>query len=89
MMLAQVPSMLRSGFYAIPAPLTATITVAAIGFGIHGIPFALVAVASCFALRMLGVHYNWHVGMHSKPPQTEDTANGISEPPRILRELCL
>ena len=88
MMLAQVPSMLRSGLYAIPALLAATITVAAIGLGIYGIPSALVAAGSCFALRMLGVHYNWHVACTQATPN-QDTANGISEPPRILRELCL
>jgi len=60
MMLAQIPSVLRSGLYAIPALLAATITVAAIGLDIYGIPTALVAAGSRFGLRMLGVHYNWH-----------------------------
>lgn len=36
---------------------------------------------SCFALRMLGVHYNWHVGMHSKPPQTKTPPTGYLNRP--------
>src|SRR6476620_4273850 len=66
MMLAQIPSVLRSGLYAIPALLAATITVAAIGLDIYGIPTALLAAGSCFGVRMLAVHYNWHA---PGPPQ--------------------
>ena len=65
-MLAQIPSVLRTGLYAIPALLAATSTVAAIGLGIYGLPAALLAAGSCFGLRMLGVHYNWHA---PQPPQ--------------------
>lgn len=66
MMLAQIPSVLRSGLYAIPALLAATITVVTISLGIYGIPAAIAAAGSCFGLRMLGVRYNWHA---PQPPQ--------------------
>ncbi|MCT2581833.1 trimeric intracellular cation channel family protein [Actinophytocola gossypii] len=51
----QVPTVLRSDLYAIPALVAAALTVAAIHLGIYGLPAALVAAAICFAIRMLGV----------------------------------
>ena len=65
-MLAQIPSVLRSGLYAIPALLAATITVAAIRLDLYGLFAAIAAAGSCFSLRMLGVHYDWHA---PRPPQ--------------------
>jgi uncharacterized membrane protein YeiH len=51
----QVPSVLRSDLYAIPALIAAALTVAAIHLGIYGLPAALGAAATCFVIRMLGV----------------------------------
>jgi uncharacterized membrane protein YeiH len=51
----QVPSVLHSDLYAIPALIAAALTVAAIHLGIYGLPAALGAAAICFAVRMLGV----------------------------------
>ncbi len=51
----QVPSVLRSDLYAIPALIAAALTVGAIHLGIYGLPAALGAAAVCFAIRMLGV----------------------------------
>ncbi|OLF10826.1 trimeric intracellular cation channel family protein [Actinophytocola xanthii] len=51
----QVPSVLRSDLYAIPALLAAALTVGAIHLGIYGLWAALAAAAICFAVRMLGV----------------------------------
>ena len=76
MMLAQVPSVLRSGLYAIPALIAAVITVAAINSGIYGIPAALVAAGSCFGLRMLGVRFKWHA---PRPPQSRRRQRGDLE----------
>jgi len=51
----QIPSVLHSNLYAIPALIAAALTVAAIQLGIYGLPAALGAAAICFAIRMLGV----------------------------------
>ncbi|MGH3757733.1 trimeric intracellular cation channel family protein [Actinophytocola sp.] len=51
----QVPTVLHSDLYAIPALIAAALTVAAIHAGIYCLPAALGAVAICFAIRMLGV----------------------------------
>jgi uncharacterized membrane protein YeiH len=53
----QIPTVLRSDLYAIPALLAAGITVAAMRMGVYGLPAALGAAAVCFTVRMLGVRF--------------------------------
>ena len=57
LMVGRVPTVLRSELYAIPALVAAAITVATMGTDTYGLPAALIAVAACFAIRMLGVRY--------------------------------
>jgi uncharacterized membrane protein YeiH len=54
----QVPSVLRSGLYAVPALVGAAITVASVEAGIDGPWAALLAASACFAIRMVGVRYD-------------------------------
>ena len=56
-LVGQVPVVLRSELYAIPALVAAAITVATIKMGVYGLPAALAAAAVCFVIRMLGVHF--------------------------------
>jgi len=56
-LLREIPSVLRSGLYAVPAAIAATITVATIRGGVYGVPAAVGAAVACFAVRMIGVHY--------------------------------
>lgn len=56
-MVAQVPTVLRSDLYAIPALLAATITVAALRADVYGPAAALFAATTCFAVRMVGVRF--------------------------------
>jgi uncharacterized membrane protein YeiH len=56
-LILQIPSVLRSDLYAIPALVAAGITVAAVKAGLYALPSALLAVAACFVIRMLGVRY--------------------------------
>ena len=62
----RIPSVLRSDLYAIPALIAAAITVATIKMGVYGLPAALGAAAVCFAIRMLGVHFNLNA---PRPPR--------------------
>lgn len=57
LMIGQVPTVLRSELYAIPAMVAATLTVAALGLEIYGLGAALAAAAVCFVIRMLGVRF--------------------------------
>ena len=63
----QVPTVLTSGLYAIPALVGAAITVTTIRTGTYGVPAALGAAAACFGIRMVGVWYGLNA---PKPPGT-------------------
>lgn len=56
-LIGQVPSVLRSGLYAIPALVGAGITVVAVRLGVDGLVAALVAALACFTIRMVGLRF--------------------------------
>jgi uncharacterized membrane protein YeiH len=66
-LIGQVPSVLRTGLYAVPALVGAAITVAATLLGVYGLPAAILAAAACLLIRLLGVHFSLHA---PKPPET-------------------
>jgi len=56
-LVGEVPSVLRSDLYAIPALVAAAITVVLMEVRIYGLATALGAAAVCFVIRMLAVRY--------------------------------
>jgi len=64
----QVPTVLRSGLYAIPALVGATFLVVLTALGVHELVTAVGAAAVCFAVRMVGVRYNLDAPMPPAPP---------------------
>ncbi len=54
----EIPSVLSSGLYAIPALAGATVAVVALELGVGGLAAGLVAAAVCFGIRMVGVHFD-------------------------------
>lgn len=78
-LLRQIPTVLRSRLYAIPALVAAAITVTTIRMGLYGLPVALGAAAVCFVIRMLGVRF----GLNAPgPPGTgHDSDSSESDPP--------
>lgn len=56
-MLGQIPTVLRSELYAIPALVGASVTVVTAVTGTSGLPADLGAAVACFGIRMLGVRY--------------------------------
>jgi uncharacterized membrane protein YeiH len=64
-LVGQVPTVLRSELYAIPALVAAAMTAAAIRLGVYGLPAGLAAASLCFVIRMLGVRYRLNA---PKPP---------------------
>jgi uncharacterized membrane protein YeiH len=69
-LIRQVPTVLTSGLYAIPALLAATITVVTDRAGVYGLPAAPGAAVACFALRMVGVQYGLNAPqVRGAPPE--------------------
>jgi uncharacterized membrane protein YeiH len=59
-LIRQIPSVLSSGLYAIPALVGAALVVVAGSVGVDqvlGAPVALGAAGICFLIRMIGLHY--------------------------------
>jgi uncharacterized membrane protein YeiH len=63
--IGQVPSVLRTGLYAVPALVGAMITVAAALLGVYGLLAAAIAATACLLIRLLGVGFRLHA---PKPP---------------------
>ena len=62
----QVPAVLQSGLYAIPAIIGAAVTVATISVGVFGVLTAVAAAAICFIVRMVGVRFGLNA---PRPPR--------------------
>jgi uncharacterized membrane protein YeiH len=75
-LIRQVPSVLSSGLYAIPALVGAALFVVADRVGVQdvlGVPVALGAALVCFLIRMVGLHFGIDA---PKPPGTGDGQSG-------------
>jgi uncharacterized membrane protein YeiH len=57
-LLGQIPTVLRTGFYAVPALAGATLAVTASSLGVQGLWAAFLAATVCLVIRLLGVHYS-------------------------------
>lgn len=60
-LVTQVPTVLQTGLYAVPAAVAAMVAVVAIRTDVYGVGAASAAAACCFAIRMLGVRYGLNV----------------------------
>src|SRR3954451_21024205 len=70
-LIRQIPSVLTSGLYAIPALVGAALTVVTIRLGAYGITAALVAAGVCFGIRMLGVRFDLNAPTPPLPPEPD------------------
>src|SRR3954452_10178985 len=75
-LIRQIPSVLNSGLYAIPALVGAAITVVAIRLGHYGIPAAITAAGVCFGIRMIGVRFGINAPAPRTPPDPDDDEDG-------------
>ena len=70
-LIRQIPSVLRTDLYAIPALIAATVTVGAVRLGVYGLPAALGAAVLCFLIRMLGVRFGLNAPAPRAAPDPE------------------
>ncbi len=67
LLLRQIPNILRTDLYAVPALLGATVLVVAHQAGARSALFPLLAAGVCVAVRLIGVHYG--VGLPIAPSE--------------------
>ena len=75
-MVRQVPSVLSSGLYAIPALIGATAVVVVTLLDVHSSATAVGAAALCFLIRMVGVHWDLDAPMPPLPPDPPPDDDG-------------
>ena len=66
-LLREVPTVLHTDLYAVPAVLGATIVVVASESGAHSVAFPIVAAVACFGVRLAGMHFDWRVPRAAGP----------------------
>jgi uncharacterized membrane protein YeiH len=57
----EIPAVLRTGLYAIPALIGAAVVVAASEAGTHNLIFPIAAAGVCFAIRLAGLYFDLNV----------------------------
>ena len=60
-LIREIPVVLRTGLYAIPALVGAAIVVAASESGSHNLAFPIVGAAVCFLIRLAGIYFDLSV----------------------------
>ncbi len=73
-LIREVPSVLTTDLYAIPALAGAAVVAATHGTALFGVPAAVLGAVLCFAIRMLGIRY----GLHA--PSSRTSPGGSSAP---------
>lgn len=68
LILREVPRVLRSGLYAVPALLGSAVAVAAPASGAHAWMFAVLGAIACFAVRLAGMR--WQLSLPQLPYQS-------------------
>jgi uncharacterized membrane protein YeiH len=60
-LLRDVPVVLRSGLYAIPALIGAAVVAVGVAIGTHNLAVPIVGAAVCFLIRLAGLHFDLNV----------------------------
>jgi uncharacterized membrane protein YeiH len=60
-LLSEIPVVFRTDLYAVPAVVGAAIVVIASENEAHGIAYPIMGAAVCFALRVAGMYFGWHI----------------------------
>jgi uncharacterized membrane protein YeiH len=70
-LIREIPTVMRSELYAIPALIGAALVVATSRAGVYGVPAAVAAAVLCITIRLVGVHFGLDA---PKPPGAKSSA---------------
>jgi uncharacterized membrane protein YeiH len=75
LLLAQIPTVLRSDLYAVAALAGAAVVVLGHQFGVSPLIASLAGAALCFTLRAMAIHRGWHLprALHRAPASPQDS----------------
>jgi uncharacterized membrane protein YeiH len=74
MLIQEIPTVLRTGLYAIPALLGAAVVVGASESGNHNLAFPIIGAALCIVVRIAGLRFDLNLPQapHEKNPSRSD-----------------
>jgi uncharacterized membrane protein YeiH len=66
-LLAQIPTVLRADLYAVAALAGAALVVIGDALQLSSTAVTIAGVALCFGLRLMAIHYGWHLPVARRP----------------------
>jgi uncharacterized membrane protein YeiH len=74
-LLAEIPTVLRADLYAIAALLGAAVVVIGHTLQLSSTAVTIAGAALCFGLRLMAIHYGWHLPIARRPEGSTTAAN--------------
>ena len=74
-LLAEIPTVLRSELYAVAALAGAAVVVIGAALLFSSTAGTIAGAALCFGLRLMAIHYGWHLPIARRPGQSAAQAN--------------
>ena len=74
-LLAEIPTVLRADLYAIAALLGAAVVVIGHILQLSSTAVTIAGAALCFGLRLMAIHYGWHLPIARRPEGSTTAAN--------------
>ena len=66
-LLAEIPTVLRADLYAVAALAGATVVVTGAALRLPATAVTIAGAALCFGLRLMAIHYGWHLPIARRP----------------------
>ena len=74
-LLAEIPTVLRADLYAVAALAGAAVVVIGDALQFSSTAVTIAGAALCFGLRLMAIHYGWHLPIARRPGQSAAQAN--------------
>src|SRR6516225_4870660 len=75
LLVAEIPTVLRADIYAVAALLGAAVVVIGHILQLSSTAVTIAGAALCFGLRLMAIHYGWHLPIARRPEGSTTTAN--------------
>jgi len=74
-LLAEIPTVLRADLYAVAALAGAIVVVTGAALRLPATAMTIAGAALCFGLRLMAIHYGWHLPIARRPEGSTTAAN--------------
>jgi uncharacterized membrane protein YeiH len=79
-LLAEIPTVLRADLYAVAALAGAVVVVIGDGLRFSSTAVTIAGAALCFGLRLMAIHYGWHLPIARRPRPSAAQADAPDDP---------